>query len=68
MREDLQERTEQVLSKGQDNNIKQDGLDRQYDGLMMMMMMIMMMMTMAMTMTVTMTMTTTTMMMIVSVR
>ena len=48
MREDLRERTEQVLRKGQDNNTKQGGLDRQHDGLMMMMMIMMMMMTMTM--------------------
>ena len=59
MREDLRERTEQVLRKGQDNNTKQGGLDRQHDGLMMMMM-IMMMMTMTM---MTTTMTTMVMMM-----
>ena len=60
MREDVRERTEQVLSKGQDNNTKQGGLDRQHDGLM-----IMMMMTMTMTMMTT-TMTTMVMMMMAS--
>ena len=47
MREDLRERAEQVLSKGQDNNTKQGGLDRKHDGLMTMMMMMMMMMMLA---------------------
>ena len=64
MRKNLRERMEQVLSKGQDNNTKQGGLDRQHDGLMMMMMMMMMMIMMMMTMmTTTMTTTVTTMMM-----
>ena len=63
MREDLRERTEQVLSKGQDNNTKQGGLDRQHDGLMMMMMMMMIMMMMAMAMMTTTMTTTVTMMM-----
>ena len=54
---------EQVLSKGQDNNTKQGGLDRQHDGLMMMMMMMMMTMTMMTT-----TMTTMTMMMMMMMK
>ena len=71
LREDLRERTEQVLSKGQDNNTKQGGLDRQHDGLMMIMMMMIMMMTMMTTTMTTMTtmvmmmMTTTMMMMMI---
>ena len=63
LREDLRERTEQVLSKDQDNNTKQGGLDRQHDGLMMMMMMMTMMMMTTTMMTTTMTTMTTMVMM-----
>ena len=54
---------EQVLSKSQDNNTKQGGLDRQHDGLMMMMMMKMLLLMMMMMLVVVVVMTTTTMMM-----
>ena len=54
---------EQVLSKSQDNNTKQGGLDRQHDGLMMMMMMIMLLLLMMMMLVVVVVMMKTTMMM-----